>query len=172
MDIGFLLFSTSGRIGRKGFWLGWLLLRVFSIFALLLFAVVTGDYNPLGAYFGLAVLVIAPLVWIYMAVCVWGKRIHDLGKTAWLVPIPVLAPLALFGSGSLIAVAIGLDTAAGAAVNGLSVLVAGGLSIGMLVWVGASRGDNGENSYGSDPRARAREPERPAGAATTDQGWA
>ncbi len=78
MSLGNLLFSPFGRIGRGQFWGAWLGLSIF------------------GAALGWIPLVgpVVGVVALYILVCLFSKRLHDMGRSGWwqLVPI-VAAPL-------------------------------------------------------------------------------
>lgn len=71
--MGGLLFSPNGRIGRNRFWQGMVVLTVASV-------VVAAGAVMLGTLFGLIGYAL-----IYPYICVYGKRLHDAGLTAWWV---------------------------------------------------------------------------------------
>src|SRR4051794_40639013 len=102
MDWRTLFLSADGRIGVKDFWIGALVLVVAGMLAL-----------PLHIF--------APVVWLLLMfgwVCVIAKRLHDFGKSGWLM----LLPLAL------------------AMIAGLLALIFGGLSIAGAIWTGVTGG--------------------------------
>lgn len=75
LNLGPLFFSPNGRIGRQPFWLGFLFVALF-IFAgnNLLRAL---GHSMTGFYISL----IFPFVSLYMLYCVYGKRLHDMGRS-------------------------------------------------------------------------------------------
>lgn len=147
MDIGNVLFSPNGRIGQKDFWIG--------------VAVIVGGNLFLTWIPFLGMLIWLGLIWIGIAV--YGKRLHDAGKSAWLHAVPwgVSLLLGLIGSvmlgGALFAaMADGDDVNVGALIAGggaasvfflLSTLV----WIAYTIWVGVMKGEPGANAYGPAP---------------------
>lgn len=71
--MGGLLFSPNGRIARNRFWQGMVILTVASV-------LVAAGAVMLGTMFGLLSYAL-----IYPYICVYGKRLHDVGLTAWWV---------------------------------------------------------------------------------------
>ncbi|MBR9833999.1 MAG: DUF805 domain-containing protein [Alphaproteobacteria bacterium] len=71
--IGELLFNPNGRIARNRFWQGLVILTVASI---LVAAATTAVHEMVG-------LINYVLVFCY--ICVFGKRLHDSGRSAWWV---------------------------------------------------------------------------------------
>ncbi|MEO0465792.1 MAG: DUF805 domain-containing protein [Pseudomonadota bacterium] len=100
MNFGNVLFNPNGRIGSRSFLRG-----VIILVAIMIVIYVAQVYlGPAGAVIGLLSLG-AP----YLYLCVYGKRLHDSGKSAWwflllfviyiigntilqLVLTPILAP--------------------------------------------------------------------------------
>lgn len=71
--MGNLLFSPNGRIARNRFWQGMVILTVASV-------LVAAGAVMLGTLFSLLGYAL-----IYPYICVYGKRLHDVGLTAWWV---------------------------------------------------------------------------------------
>jgi uncharacterized membrane protein YhaH (DUF805 family) len=146
MDWRNLFLTSQGRIGQKDFWIAWLILFVAGI--------VLGIIPILGALISLAL--------IYPQVCIYAKRLHDMGKSGWLFLAPLGATIVLvivmffvvgasmfaLGSGGADPNAAGL-AGAGAAVLFALLIVA--INLGFLLWVGLSKGDPGTNQYGPPP---------------------
>lgn len=149
MDWKFLFLSGDGRIGRKDFWLGFLLIMVAST--------VLGVIPILGQLIGLL------LIW--PQVCIHAKRLHDMGRTAWLMLAPfgfslacmtlafITGGVAMLGGGLMHEV--GAEAAgAGAAMAGMgmaALLMAVAMLVGLafLLWVGLTPSEPGENRYGA-----------------------
>jgi uncharacterized membrane protein YhaH (DUF805 family) len=69
-----MLLSPEGRMRQSDFW----------ICVLILFGV--WIVSPL-------LHLLAPIIWlvlIYVWVCICSKRLHDFGKTAWLILVPIV----------------------------------------------------------------------------------
>lgn len=149
MDWKTLFFSADGRIGRSSFWIAWLVLLGVNV--------VLGWIPLLGWFLSLAT--------IYCFVCIYSKRLHDMGKSGWLQIVPMLITFALpvmglfaFGGMAIIAgLAGGDDAATASAVLGglgsflLTLFLAFVVGLGFLIWVGASNGEAGDNRYGPPP---------------------
>lgn len=107
---------------------------------------------------------------IYVMVCLYAKRLHDMGRTAWLQLAPwgvsllaLIVGFALFGSAMISAALAMRDASPGP--GGLAVLLgslggfmmvlslAGLIHLAFFIWVGATPGQVGENVYGPDPQA-------------------
>lgn len=74
-----LLLSPAGRIGQKDYLIGLVgLVIVFSLYSLLI--------NALGgSMFGFFAVLAFPFVILQIAYSVYGKRLHDIGRTLWPV---------------------------------------------------------------------------------------
>lgn len=71
--MGDLLFNPNGRIARNRFWQGMVILTVASVVVSSAALLV----HPMFDFISLAL--------IFPYVCVYGKRLHDNGQTAWWV---------------------------------------------------------------------------------------
>ena len=152
MDWQTLFLSAEGRIGRKDFWIGVLIL--FAVWAI----------APV-------VHILAPLIWlllVYPWVCVFAKRLHDFGKSAWLIALPFavgavcLSLGVMFGGlaalGSVWSLAYGAENPSAWAmmISGFGIMfafvcLAGLVKLAFLLWVGLSPGDPAANRYGPAP---------------------
>jgi uncharacterized membrane protein YhaH (DUF805 family) len=80
--------TTTGRLGRAGFWL-----RNAVALPILLFVCVAAD-SQVGPVAGLLASALTTL----FLVSTWARRLHDRGRSAWwllLTAVPVLGALAL-----------------------------------------------------------------------------
>ncbi|MDQ3126760.1 MAG: DUF805 domain-containing protein [Pseudomonadota bacterium] len=143
-----LLFSFEGRTRRSHFWIGWLICFGAGF--------VAGLIPIIGQLISIA------LIWPNLAISV--KRLHDMGKSGWLVVIPWVACLI----GGIAAVSMmgvsALSNASaleagdpatvmalmGPAMGIIGVIVL--ISLGFLLWIGLSEGQPGDNRYGPNPK--------------------
>jgi uncharacterized membrane protein YhaH (DUF805 family) len=150
MDFMSLLLSPSGRIGREDFWIGFLILCALSVVLLMI------------PFLGHVALLATTYCWI----CLYIKRLHDLGRPAGLIAIPYLiwiVPIVVAAVMGGIAVFNGLLSGddAGTSFSVLAglggFLVASGIAflvgVGFLLWMGIAPGEPGENRYGAPPHA-------------------
>ena len=146
MDWKTLMFSADGRIGRQAFWIAWLMLLGANV--------VAGWVPVIGNLVALASL--------YCFVCIYTKRLHDMGKSGWWQALPiVLGPVMLIGSALWLgfgAAAIALNggdpelfALAGAGGVVMSLLLGFLVSLGFTLWVGATPGDASDNRWGDRP---------------------
>jgi uncharacterized membrane protein YhaH (DUF805 family) len=144
MSMSQLLFSFSGRLNRKPYWLTTLcLILVFLVLITVVFVVggasiLSGDLSGLGAMIIILVLLYIPLLWIGLAL--GAKRLHYRNKSGWWLLLFWFLPAILQGAGEQID-GIGI------------VLTLAGLAISIwgLVEIGFLRGTVGPNQYGPDP---------------------
>lgn len=144
MDWKTLFLDANGRIGQKDFWIGWLILLVGGF--------VLGLIPIIG--------ILVAFANIYFSVCLYAKRLHDMGKTAWLMLIPfgvsIVGMVIAFAAGgaAIFAGSMGGDAAAAAGaaggmiIAGLVFLLIFVVSIGFLLWIGLSKGDPMDNRFG------------------------
>lgn len=153
MDIGHVLFRPNGRIGQQDFWIGVLIIIGAHILSPLL--------GPLQIVAWLG------LVWVGFAV--YGKRLHDAGRSAWLHVLPwaiwlglmIVAAVFLAGAG-VFAIIMGTNGGDPSASDIMGLVAAGGMGLALTglsyviwlvytIWVGLLPGDTSENAYGSPP---------------------
>lgn len=154
MNWSSLFLSAYGRIGRQNFWIAWVILFAIGF---------VGGFIPLlNALIG--------LVLIYPKVCIYSKRLHDLGRSGWLQVIPwavgfVCAIAALvFALPAIITFATAgaprdpaavLTIMSGMGLAGIFILIACLVSLAFWLWVGIAQGQSGDNIYGPDPQSPA-----------------
>ena len=152
-----LFLSADGRIGRQEYWIA---------FLMILGASVVLRFIPfLGALLSLAL--------IYPQVCVGSKRLHDMGRSGFLMLVPygicVVAGIlaGIFGGMAAMSGMFGGHSATvGAGLAGLGMAV-GMLGLGILIafgfviWVGVTPGQVGENRYGPEPLSATTNPTAP-----------
>jgi uncharacterized membrane protein YhaH (DUF805 family) len=120
-DLAHLFFSLDGRIGRRRFWLGTLILLGISV----------------AIAFALA----------YPSYAVMAKRFQDRSKPGWLALIGLLP---VYGVNLLYTFGV-FDTLNPSPVaQGFDAVIVL-ISIWFLVELGLLRGTNGPNAYGLDP---------------------
>lgn len=132
-----LFLSLDGRIGRKDFCIGAVALIGVGILANLLPIV-----GP-----PLSLALIAP--WA----CLMVKRLHDFGRSGWLVLIALVPAAGSAALGLFTALAASNAATMGAAFAGAGLTlvvssVALIVSLGFLIWVGAKPCDLQPNAYG------------------------
>lgn len=147
-----LFLSPEGRVRRQTFWIGVLIL--FAANFILAFVPFIGQLFHLFS--------------IYVTVCLYSKRLHDMGRTAWLMVAPfvisfglLMAGGFLFGWAIVSGAMMGFNPAAGftaltlGGLGGLLMLcsLAGLVYLAFLLWIGLAPGQVGGNSYGPDPKA-------------------
>jgi len=96
-----MLLSPSGRIGRKDFWVA---MVIFSLLVVLFNFALQRLGNSTAAFF---ISLPFPFLVLHMAYCVYGKRLHDMGRSFWpltgfivltFILIPIIVLLANGGS--------------------------------------------------------------------------
>lgn len=140
MDWQSLFLSPNGRIDRPTFWIG---------FGLIFAGSVAVNFIPLvGNLLGFL------LIW--PQVCVHAKRLHDMGRSAWLLLIPFVI--------SVVAFAVAIANGANNLLNGTYAIPPGNVAVmmtalaipflagvGFVLCVGFTPGQSGDNRYGPGP---------------------
>jgi uncharacterized membrane protein YhaH (DUF805 family) len=143
MDWKALFLTPQGRIGQRDFWIGFVI--IFAV-------------NLVGGMIPIIGMVVG-LIMIWPMICVYSKRLHDMGKSAWLMAIPFGVLIAAFVLAALtggMAMISGGSNNPGAAMAGLGAAAGlmglGGLiGFAFLLWVGLSKGNLEANQYGAPP---------------------
>jgi uncharacterized membrane protein YhaH (DUF805 family) len=156
MTIGQWL-GFQGRIGRKTFWLGYILpLFAASILASILDAALglapMGDARPAeGAEVGpIGGLVSLLSIWPSLAGAI--KRLHDRDRSGWWIGGFYLLAAAV-AAAALFTATLGMPQGGGAAaaVTLVGVVLLIGYALWLIVETGFLRGTPGPNRYGPDP---------------------
>lgn len=82
-----LFFKATGLIGQKRFWIG--VAGLFILVQALNFAMRALNNNALG----FTIALIFPFLIGYMIYCVYGKRLHDMGKSWWFITGAIVAEI-------------------------------------------------------------------------------
>ena len=139
------LLSLHGRLRRGHFWLAWLLVFVGGAYC-------TQSRNE--------TTVIVGLVTLYVTLCVYGKRLHDFGKTAWYMIVPIGATC---GAYAYVATSLSRTTSWQQFGDEVRITYLFLLALWILVtlWVGIHPSQKGDNRFGMDPAERHRVPTAP-----------
>lgn len=152
MDLTYILTSTEGRLRRKHFWIGLIILIVGAIILSFVLGIIAGVlFEPTSIAIRFVGLLIS-LAMLFPAYAVYAKRFQDRNKNP---------QLALIGPGlgvlnSLLTV-VGI-TGNGGALDMVFAIALIGIGIWYLIDLGILDGTVGPNAYGPDPKAA----ERPA----------
>jgi uncharacterized membrane protein YhaH (DUF805 family) len=149
MNLGTLFTSFEGRIGRKPFWLGVILLVVVGIAILFASLVITGERDYQVIRLTAFVITVALL---YPLTAVGVKRLHDRGRPGYTAAFFII-PWLLHHALNLVGV-----TGDPTSVNVVDVafyLINLVLMIWFIIDLGVLRGVQGPNPYGPDPNATA-----------------
>lgn len=84
-----LLFSPSGRIGRRDYLIGLVLFCIITV----LFNLTLKSLGSSMAAFWLSLPF--PFIVLHMTYCVYGKRLHDMGRSFWPVTAFIVGLIAI-----------------------------------------------------------------------------
>ena len=145
MDFGYLFTSFQGRINRKPFWMGAIVMVVAAIVISIVAAFILGVDGRGFRIFGLLLSLALVYPWLALAI----KRLHDRSRPDYFAYLMV-APSVLTN----LAHAAGLTGSDPANPNALSYLLTL-LAFLAFVWavieLGCLRGTVGPNEHGPDP---------------------
>ena len=138
--------NFNGRARRSEYWYFTLFNVIFSLITTAIDAMLNLD-TGLNAVYSLAVFI--------PGLAVSFRRLHDIGKSGWLLVIIYLAMIIC------VAVMIGASLSALSGVAspegfGVGVIIAGVVVFGLAIWLlvlFCTNGDVGPNKYGPDPKA-------------------
>ena len=85
LNVKKLFLSPRGRIGRPSFIIGVISLLAFTMLALFSFTKLGPGLTTFYAF------IVSFFLFLHIAMCLYGKRLHDLGRTLW----PFIGMLAL-----------------------------------------------------------------------------
>jgi uncharacterized membrane protein YhaH (DUF805 family) len=143
MDFKYLFASFDGRINRKQYWIGALILVAVAIVV----SIVLGLLVSLETRAFAVLTFLLQLALLYPAAALMAKRLHDRERpTYWLAFL--LVPSILQGLLSAMGVIDPVDPGALSYVLGLVVFIIG---VWFLIELGFMRGTDGANEYGPDP---------------------
>jgi uncharacterized membrane protein YhaH (DUF805 family) len=153
MDWKSLLLSADGRIKRQAYWMGWIVLLVASLVG----GFILGLISRYASY-------VFSLALIYPYVCIYAKRLHDLGQSGWLAAVPFglsalttcLGVYTLATTGLVSSFTPGDMASSMALISKLGPLMAVGSLSGLIglvfwLWLGIAEGQQGSNKYGPEP---------------------
>ena len=149
MDFGFLFTSLEGRINRKPYWIGTLILVLINVVltvalgALLVFGI---GMDPAAA--GDALSLLLTLIMFALSVPIVVKRLHDRNKSAhhaWLLYGPAILFITADAAGMT-----DIATKPHALVYVLAVATVS-TAVWFFIELGFLRGSAGPNRYGPDP---------------------
>lgn len=153
MDFRYLYTSFDGRINRKPFWLACLLMVVAG---LILSIVIVMPLSAVSTTLGAVASLILSLAFLYPAIALGVKRLHDQDKPGTLMAV-FLAPSLATQLGDLLGMTGSERTIAGQAIllpntlGWLLNIVTLVIGIWALVTLGFRKGTSGPNSFGADP---------------------
>jgi uncharacterized membrane protein YhaH (DUF805 family) len=144
MDFGYLFTSFEGRINRKPFWMGVIVMIVAAIVLTVVLGLIVGWE---GRGFAIVALLIQ-LAMLYPSLALMIKRLHDRDRPDYFAYI-MIAPAIL----SSVTNVLGLtgNPAAPNALDYLLSLIVFVIGIWSLIELGILRGTVGPNRHGPDP---------------------
>lgn len=151
MTLMTLLTSLEGRIGRKSYWIGSLIIMGAVLATAIVIIAVCGEQVFDGPYSGNSALTLA-LGWVLLlaSMPVAVKRLHDLNRSGhYLWPIFIFE--GLLTAGDLTGIT-GTETEP-TALGWVLVAIYGIYALALFIHLGFYRGTRGRNDFGPDPLA-------------------
>jgi uncharacterized membrane protein YhaH (DUF805 family) len=144
MDFSYLFTSLDGRISRKPYWIGLLVMIAAAIVVFIALGFVLGVESRAFRVAGFVV----QLALLYPSIALMAKRLHDRNRPTWWAAI-VMVPAIL--QGLLNAMGVIGDPLNQNALDYLFGLVMFVVGVWFLIELGFLRGTQGANQYGPDP---------------------
>jgi len=162
-----LLLSPAGRIGRQRYWIG------MAVFAVLVVVFNLGLKQLGDSTWAFLISLPFPFLVLHMAYSIYGKRLHDMGRSFWpltamivsLIVVAIIVMLSFGGSDYFAEFAQyerkeDIDPAVRAAIqeryqarlaegNGTVSAVMLAIIGGFTLWCGISKPEDGANKYGA-----------------------
>ena len=162
-----LLLSPAGRIGRQHFWIG------MAVFAVLVVVFNWGLKQLGGSTWAFLMSLPFPFLVLHMAYSIYGKRLHDMGRSFWpltamivsLIVVAIIVMLSFGGSDYFAEFSQyerkeDIDPAVRAAIqeryqarlaegNGTVSAIMSAIIGGFTLWCGVSKPEGGANKYGA-----------------------
>jgi len=135
-DFPYAFLQPKGRLAQKPFWIGFAMLFGVSFLGGIVSAAVP------------AVAILLNLALIYPSVCLYGKRLHDFGMTAWIYGAYLLAS---FLMGAVIGGVMGASGAYPEEIMMTTGILSFLITIGFSLWVGLMPSQKTENKHGPVP---------------------
>ena len=158
-----LLTTFEGRISRKTFWFGLLLIVILSVVvSFAAFSIIIS-----GGFVGRLLSLILSLVLLYPMAAITIKRLHDRDKAAmpWVaiffVPGIIFNILSLFNIGFTTMEIVGNQIQIPGTGAYIMMLIMTAVGLWMLIELGMLRGSDGVNKYGANPLAPSSPPSVP-----------
>lgn len=154
MDFAYLYTRFDGRLNRKPFWMGSLIILVAGVIASVVLGVLAQGRPGIAGV--LAFLVY--LIMLYPLVALGVKRLHDRGKPGYFMAI-FIVPGLLSQLAQLLGLNVRMQDLGGplvpvpTALGTVLALAAFVVGIWALVELGLRKGAAGDNAYGPDPLA-------------------
>ena len=146
----FVLFSLKGRMTRSQFWPAWVLLLILGI-----------GLNETRDNTSTNLLALA---YVDLSITIYGKRLHDIGKSAWSLLWPFLIPGVTIGIGAYL---LSESDVRKLEFDQLRTAAFISMFVPFLVWlivaliVGSLQGKDRDNRFGRKPRVQARRADTP-----------
>jgi uncharacterized membrane protein YhaH (DUF805 family) len=148
MDFGYLYTSFEGRIGRKSYWVGTIVLIIVMMVVMFGAVFLIGGSVLANDFQTRLITFVLQLLFLYPSAALMVKRLHDRNRPGYFAAF-MLVPVILKGITDLMGM-----TGDPINQNGLDYLfniVIFIVAIGFFVELGCLRGTVGSNQYGPDP---------------------
>jgi uncharacterized membrane protein YhaH (DUF805 family) len=148
MDFGYLYTSFEGRIGRKSYWVGTIVLVIVMMVVMFGAVFLIGGSVLANDFQTRLITFVLQLLFLYPSAALMVKRLHDRNRPGYFAAF-MLVPVILKGITDLMGM-----TGDPINQNGLDYLfniVIFIVAIGFFVELGCLRGTVGSNQYGPDP---------------------